>query len=187
MVRSKNKKSHSKKKDKSTALLCSPDHEYTINLNLDYIVRELEAAKANNDGKIPYGGISDMYKKMKPALPWLTRDMIKYRLRKLNILPSYDGNNNEALLEHGGNDKALPLHGGNDEESNRTSPSSLSLISHFDGWLRLRVKKTVITIMTRKDSNLTPFRHYQVCHSFAECDDNNCTDPNTGSSTAYTT
>jgi hypothetical protein len=80
MVRSKNKMSHNKKKDKSTALLCAPDnHEYTIHLNLDYIVRELEAAKANNDGKLPYGGISNVYKKMKPALPWLTRDMIKYR------------------------------------------------------------------------------------------------------------
>jgi hypothetical protein len=33
----------------------------TIDLNLDYIVRELEAAKAaNNDGKIPYSGISNM-------------------------------------------------------------------------------------------------------------------------------
>ena len=112
----------------------------TINLHLDYIVRELEAATANNDGKIPYSGISNMLKKLKPALvQWLTRDMIKYcLLSKLIMIPLYDGNNNKALLEHGGNDKALPLHGGNNEESIKTSPSSLSLISTLTAGLELR-------------------------------------------------
>ena len=56
----------------------------TLNLNLNHIARELEAAKANNGGKIPYGAITAMVHKMKPVLPWLTKDMIQHRLRKLN-------------------------------------------------------------------------------------------------------
>ena len=121
MVRSKTngaKRSYRNKKNQ-TSLLLAPDHEYTINLNLNYIVRELEAAKANNNGKIPYGGISNICEKMKPALPWLTKDMIKYHLKKLNkctneatnMPPQYADNNNI------------------EEESSRTLPSSWSSIS----------------------------------------------------------
>ena len=32
----------------------------TLNLNLNHIARKLEAAKANNGGKIPYGPITSM-------------------------------------------------------------------------------------------------------------------------------
>jgi hypothetical protein len=55
----------------------------TLNLNLNHIVCELEVAKSNNGGKIPYGAITSIVRKMKPALPWLTKDMIQHRLRKV--------------------------------------------------------------------------------------------------------
>ena len=56
----------------------------TLSLNLNHIVSELEAAKANNGGKIPYGGINKIVQQMQPMLPWLTKTLIQNQLRKLN-------------------------------------------------------------------------------------------------------
>jgi hypothetical protein len=118
MVRSKTngaKRSYRHEKDQ-TLLLLAPDHEYTINLNLNYIVRELEAAKANNNGRIPYGGISSTCDKMKPALPWLTKDMIKYHLKKLNT----HANEATNVLQYADNKFE-------EESTSRTSPSLSSI------------------------------------------------------------
>ena len=52
---------------------------------LNRIVTELEALKANNGGeKIPHGAISTIAIRMKLKHQWLTKDMIKYRIKKLN-------------------------------------------------------------------------------------------------------
>ena len=56
----------------------------TLSLNLNHIVSDLEAAKANNGGKIPYGGITKIVQQMQPMLPWLTKTLIQNQLRKLN-------------------------------------------------------------------------------------------------------
>ena len=45
------------------------------------IVTELEAIKANNNGKLPYGAITNMVKAQKVYLPWLTKK-VDYWLRK---------------------------------------------------------------------------------------------------------
>ena len=41
--------------------------------NMLGIVTELEAIKANNNGKLPYGAITNMVKAQKVYLPWLTK------------------------------------------------------------------------------------------------------------------
>jgi hypothetical protein len=44
-----------------------------IQCNMLGIVTELEAIKANNNGKLPYGAITNMLKAQKEYLPWLTK------------------------------------------------------------------------------------------------------------------
>ena len=44
-----------------------------IQHNMLGIVTELEAIKANNNGKLPYGAITNMVKAQKVYLPWLTK------------------------------------------------------------------------------------------------------------------
>ena len=44
-----------------------------IQCNMLGIVTELEAIKANNNGKLPYGAITNMVKAQKEYLPWLTK------------------------------------------------------------------------------------------------------------------
>lgn len=51
---------------------------------LNHIVRELETEKANNGGKLHYRAISKTVDKWKPELPFLTKDIVKYHLRKLS-------------------------------------------------------------------------------------------------------
>lgn len=53
-----------------------------LTLNLNRIVRELEAVKTKNGGKIPYGSITAIVGKSQHILPWLTKNMIQNRLRK---------------------------------------------------------------------------------------------------------
>ena len=99
MVRSKTngaKRSYRHEKDQ-TLLLLAPDHEYTINLNLNYIVRELEAAKQTTTEEFRMEEfLVCICDKMKPALPWLTKDMIKYHLKKLN---THDANEATNVLQ----------------------------------------------------------------------------------------
>lgn len=57
------------------------DHDGII---LNHIVMELESEKANNSGKLPYGAITRVVERMRPHVPLLTEDKIKYHLRKLN-------------------------------------------------------------------------------------------------------
>jgi hypothetical protein len=52
---------------------------------LNRIVTELESLKANKGGeKIPHDAISAIVIKSKPTFQWLTKDMIKYHIKKLN-------------------------------------------------------------------------------------------------------
>ena len=64
MMARKNRSKPSKYKVKPTK-----QFKDILNLNLNHIVWELEVAKTNNGGKIPYGAITYMVCKMKPALP----------------------------------------------------------------------------------------------------------------------
>jgi hypothetical protein len=50
---------------------------------LNHIVMKLESEKANNSGKLPYGAITQIVVRMRPHLPSLTKDKIKYHLRRL--------------------------------------------------------------------------------------------------------
>ena len=190
MARSKNKRSYKKKHDQTTALICcAPDHvESTINLNLDYIVRELETAKANSNGKIPYGGISNICKKMKPTLPWLTRDMIKYRLKKLNmnetetVLPSYGGD--EDSVDDSKETTRIP-------SPSFSSISTLTCDSAFADETMTSEENNSSTCTTRNDNDnhhsdkgleLNSLQTPSQSPVLADSDDN----PKTGSSTALT-
>ncbi|KAI2506247.1 hypothetical protein MHU86_8182 [Fragilaria crotonensis] len=61
-----------------------------LTLNLNRIVRELEAVKTKNGGKIPYGSITATVQKMQHVLPWLTKNMIQNQLRKRQNTPQLD-------------------------------------------------------------------------------------------------
>ena len=58
-------------------------HETEIEqLNLNNVIRELEAIKANNGGKMPYGTISKVVEARKRLLPWLSINHVKYQMKK---------------------------------------------------------------------------------------------------------
>jgi hypothetical protein len=58
------------------------DH-HTCDMNLDIIAKKLECVKANNGAATPYGAIRDIVKTMKPTLPWLNTEMVRFHMRKL--------------------------------------------------------------------------------------------------------
>ena len=68
----------------------SPDKS-SVQLQLRKIVRELKAAKANNEGRLPHGALSEMVARMQPTLPRLTREMLKYQMRKPTMGETSDG------------------------------------------------------------------------------------------------
>jgi len=58
-------------------------HETEIEqLNLNNVIRELEAIKANNGGKMPYGTISKVVEARERLLPWLSINHVKYQMKK---------------------------------------------------------------------------------------------------------
>ena len=60
--------------------------------------------KAQNGGKIPYRGITDLVKRMKPVLPWwLTKTMIQNRMRKLNAGKQHEYVEQDDSQTTGGN------------------------------------------------------------------------------------
>jgi hypothetical protein len=65
-------------------VVCKTLDKNLVTLVLNNIIRELEATKANNGGTLPHGAISRMVSEKKATLTWLTKDMIKYHLKKLN-------------------------------------------------------------------------------------------------------
>ncbi len=80
-----------KTKNKSSRQQCQPKKKYIASkksdldlLILNHIVMQLERDKANNNGKLAIGAISMIVARMKPTAPFLTKDMIKYHLWKLN-------------------------------------------------------------------------------------------------------
>jgi hypothetical protein len=82
---------------------------YTCNVALNIVARKVEIAKANNGGTIPYGALSGIVTKMKPTLPWLTKEMLRTHIKKLNkaknsehTLASDEDNNNTGVDEEGG-------------------------------------------------------------------------------------
>ncbi|KAI2501030.1 hypothetical protein MHU86_13442 [Fragilaria crotonensis] len=96
-------------------------------LNLNHIVRELEAAKVNNDGKIPYGAITSMVRKMTHLLPWLTKDMIQHQLRKRNGMMNdlVDGDDEYNNGGSGQNGTSLP-----GSSMSNTDGGTLSTLTH---------------------------------------------------------
>ena len=53
---------------------------------LDIVARKVEIAKANNNGSLPHGALNDIVTQMKPTLPWLTKEMLRSHVKKLNKL-----------------------------------------------------------------------------------------------------
>ena len=69
--------------EQSTELCKTLDKEI-VKLVLNNIVRELEATKANNAGVLLYGAITRLVANKGGKITWLTKDMVKYPLKKLN-------------------------------------------------------------------------------------------------------
>ena len=75
----------------NTGRRCQQKRKYKITtksdldmLILNHVVMELEKDRANNNGRLAYGAISKIVARMKPTVPFLTKDMIKYHLWKLS-------------------------------------------------------------------------------------------------------
>ena len=70
----------------------------------DIVARKIEIAKANNNGLVPHGALNDIVTQMKPTLPWLTKEMLRSLVKKLNKLknceptPPAEGNVNSSTL-----------------------------------------------------------------------------------------
>jgi hypothetical protein len=67
------------------------DAQVVIQCNMLGIVTELEAIKANNNGKLPYGAITNMLKAQKEYLPWLTKkkSTTGYERQVLVLFPTW--------------------------------------------------------------------------------------------------
>ena len=81
---------------------------YTGDVALNIVARKVEITKANNGGFMPYGTLSGKVTKMKPTLPWLTRDMLWMHIKKLNkekvreVTPANDVNNYTDSVDKAG-------------------------------------------------------------------------------------
>jgi hypothetical protein len=53
---------------------------------LTAIATELELLRANNEGKIPDGSLSQIVIEYKESFPWINKDMVQNHIRKLNKL-----------------------------------------------------------------------------------------------------
>ena len=51
---------------------------------LNIVARKIEVEKANNGGVLKYKAMTDIVNSMKPTLPWLTKDMLRNHIKKLN-------------------------------------------------------------------------------------------------------
>ncbi|KAI2492619.1 hypothetical protein MHU86_21933 [Fragilaria crotonensis] len=93
------------------------DH-HTCDMNLNIIARKLECVKANNGGVTPYGAIRDIVKAMKPTLPWLSTEMVRFHMRKLAKAKN--------ALTNSPPPPPPPVAGGKDSSSNDSAISSLT-------------------------------------------------------------
>jgi hypothetical protein len=57
---------------------------YTCDMALNIVARKIEVEKANNGGVLKYKAMTDIVNSMKPTLPWLTKDMLRNHIKKLN-------------------------------------------------------------------------------------------------------
>lgn len=57
---------------------------YTCNIALNIVARKVEIMKANNNGSVPHGALNDIVTQMRPTLPWLTKEMLRSHVKKLN-------------------------------------------------------------------------------------------------------
>ena len=77
---------------------------YTCNMALDIVARKVEIAKANIHGSVPHGALNGIVTQMKPTLPWLTKEMLRSHVKKLNKLknceplPPAEGNVNSSTF-----------------------------------------------------------------------------------------
>jgi hypothetical protein len=62
---------------------------YTCNMALNIVERKVEIARANNNGSVPHGALNDIVTQMKPTLHWLTKDMLRSHVNKLNKLKNW--------------------------------------------------------------------------------------------------
>jgi hypothetical protein len=51
---------------------------------LSTITADLEKIKTNNLGKIPYRVLTEKVRECQKEIPWVSIDMVKYHIRKLN-------------------------------------------------------------------------------------------------------
>ena len=60
---------------------------------------QIETARANSNGvTAPYGAIKTIIEEMLPTFPWLSKNMVKYHLIKLNKKGSKDSASTMALM-----------------------------------------------------------------------------------------
>ena len=55
-----------------------------VKASLNHIAMEIEALKASNGGRVPYGSLQQIVEENKADFPWLTVDKVNYHLRKIN-------------------------------------------------------------------------------------------------------
>jgi hypothetical protein len=81
---------------------------YTGDVALNIVARKVEITKANNGGLMPHGTLSGTVTKMKPTLPWLTRDTLRMHIKNLNkekvreVTPANDVNNYTDSVDKAG-------------------------------------------------------------------------------------
>ena len=57
-------------------------HAKAVALNM--VASRVEVARANNGGVAKYGAVTTIIEDLQPSFPWLTKNMVKYHLIKLN-------------------------------------------------------------------------------------------------------
>ena len=60
----------------------SPEELVSVQICLNNVIRELEAKKANNGGKMPYGAISRTVSAKQCNFPWISVNQVKNELKR---------------------------------------------------------------------------------------------------------
>ena len=121
---------------------------HTSNMALNIVARKVEAAKANNGGVVKYKMITDIVESMKPTIPWLTKDMLKNHMKKLER--EYEASAREPPQQEQDDINAAILANGN----GRNDSSTLSSLTLEDAII-LDKNTTAANGSTTEDVNST--------------------------------
>jgi hypothetical protein len=93
-------------------------------LALNIVASRVEAARANSYGATaPYGAIKTIIEEMLPTFPWLSKNMVKYHLIKLNKKGNEDSATTSMALT------TTPPYSSLERHSDQTSSSTLSTLT----------------------------------------------------------